>query len=168
MCQPGPSSQLLQRHPQSQDRSTRGPASARAKVERVSGAGKKPWSFGRHPAPSSRAGTFNLRLGQFVDTGQPLKLVETLKEMKELGLKPDILTYNYAMELFGKLGMEDEAWALADDMKALGIKPDIETYKFLLRVRTTRPSLGGIFENLLLTYRLFVARPTKPLGPCSE
>ena len=89
--------------------------------------------------PSSRAGTYALRLGQFVDARNPLKLVETLKEMKELGLKPDYLTYNSAMELFGRLGMEDEAWALVDDMKALGIMPDIETYKFLLQVRTTRP-----------------------------
>jgi pentatricopeptide repeat protein len=168
MCQPGPLSQRLQRHPPSQDRSKRGPTSARAEVERVFGAGKKPWPFERHPPPSSRAGTFNLRLGQFVDIRHPLKLVETLKEMKELGLKPDILTYNSAMELFGKLGMEDEAWALVDDMKAFGIMPDIETYKFLLQVRTTRSFLGGVTKILLLTYRLFVARPTKPLGPCSE
>ncbi|KAH9985816.1 hypothetical protein BJV74DRAFT_846404 [Russula compacta] len=60
-------------------------------------------------------------------------LIETLKEMKQLGLKPDILTYNSAMELLGKRAMEDEAWALVDDMKALGIMPDIETYKFLLQ-----------------------------------
>jgi len=113
------------------------------------GAGKRPWSFERHTALSSRTGTSNLRLGQFGDTRNPLKLVETLKEMKELGLKPDILTYNSAMELFGKLSMEDEAWALVDDMKALGIMPDIETYKFLLRVRTTRPFLGGVTEILL-------------------
>ena len=88
--------------------------------------------------------------------------------MKELGHKPDILTYNTAMELFGRLNMKDEAWALVDDMKALGIMPDIETYKFLLQVRTTRLFPGGVIEILLLTYRLFVARPTKLLGPCSE
>jgi pentatricopeptide repeat protein len=168
MCQAGPLSQRLQGHPPSQDRSKREPASPRAKIERVFGAGKKPWSFERHSAPSSRAVSFNLKLGQFVDAGLPLKLVETLKEMKELGLKPNILTYNSAMELFGRLSMEDEAWALVDDMKASGIKPDIETYKFLLQVRTSRPFLGGVIEILLLTYRLFVARPTKPLGPCSE
>jgi pentatricopeptide repeat domain-containing protein 1 len=57
--------------------------------------------------------------------------------MKELGLQPDILTYNSAMELFGKHGMEDEAWAMVDDMKALGITPDVETYKFLLEVHLT-------------------------------
>jgi pentatricopeptide repeat protein len=168
MCQPGPPSQHLPRHPPSQDRSKRGHTSARAEAQRVFRAGKKPWSLERHPAPSSRTGTFNLRLGQFVDTRLPLKLVEALKEMKELGIKPDILTYNSAMELFGKLCMEDEAWALMDDMKALGIMPDIETYKFLLQVRMTHPFLGGVIENLFLTYRLFVARPTKPLGLCSE
>ncbi|KAI9510937.1 hypothetical protein F5148DRAFT_975964 [Russula earlei] len=53
--------------------------------------------------------------------------------MKELRIQPDILTYNSAMELFGRYGMQDEAWALVDDMKALGIMPDIETYKFLLQ-----------------------------------
>jgi pentatricopeptide repeat protein len=109
-----------------------------------------------------------MKLGQFVNIRRPLELVKTLKEMKELGLKPDIATYNSAIELFGKLYMEDEAWALVDDMKASGIMPDIETYKFLLHVRTTRPFPGAVIENLLLTYRLFVARPSKPLGPCSE
>lgn len=109
-----------------------------------------------------------MKLGQIVDAGYPLRLVETLKEMKDLGLKPDILTYNSAMELLGKYGMEEEAWALVDDMKALGIMPNIETYKFLLQVRTTRPFLGGVIEIFLLTYRLFVAGLTKSPGPCSE
>lgn len=168
ICQPAPQSQPLQRHHPSHNRSKRGPTSARAEGERVFGGGKNPWSFERHHAPSSRTVIFNLRLGHFVDTRQPLKLVETLKEMKELGLKPDIVTYNSAMDLFGRFDMEDEAWALMDDMKASGIMPDIETYKFLLQVRTTRPFLGGVIEMLFLTYRLFVAHPTKPLGPCSE
>ena len=69
-----------------------------------------------------------------MDLGLYVNLVTTLKEMKELGLKPDILTYNSAMELFGKHVLEDEAWALIDDMKALGISPDVETFKFLLQV----------------------------------
>lgn len=141
MCQAGP---LSHPHPPFEDRSERGPTSSNARAEHifkhvfVAGKSQKPWSFERHSTPSSRAVTFNLKLGQFVDTRHPLKLVETLKEMKELGHKPDILTYNSAMELFGKLNMEDEAWALVDDMKALGIMPDIETYKFLLQVRTSR------------------------------
>ena len=69
-----------------------------------------------------------------MDISHSVKVVTTLKEMKELGLKPDILTYNSAMELFGKRAMEDEAWALIDDMKVLGISPDVETFKFLLQV----------------------------------
>ena len=154
----------MQKH---QYRSKRDRISARAKVERVLGAGNKPWSFERHPAPSSKSAFFNQQLGHYVDTGRPSKLVETLKEMKELGIKPDILTYNSAMEFFGKYGMDDEAWALVDDMKALGIMPDIETFKFLLQVRAIRPFLGGIIENFLLTYRLFVTRLMKPPGPCS-
>ena len=72
-----------------------------------------------------------------MDIGHSTKLVTALKEMKELGLQPDILTYNSAMELFGKHAMEDEAWALIDDMKALRISPDIETFKFLLQVHLT-------------------------------
>jgi len=63
--------------------------------------------------------------------------------MKERGVRPDILTYNSAMELFAKRAMEDEAWALVDDMKALGILPDIETYKFLLQVRMKSPISMG-------------------------
>jgi len=84
--------------------------------------------------PSPGITAFNLRLGQSVDIGHPLKLVEILKEMKELAIRPDLLTYNSAMELFGRHGLEDEAWALVDDMKAAGIMPDIETYRFLLQV----------------------------------
>lgn len=70
-----------------------------------------------------------------MNIGRSVQLVTTLNQMKEAGLKPDILTYNSAMELFGKHHMEDEAWALIDDMKALEISPDIETFKFLLEVR---------------------------------
>jgi pentatricopeptide repeat domain-containing protein 1 len=101
----------------------------------VTGSKNGPWTFRQHTVPSSGIATFNLRLGQFVDIHRSAKLVETLKEMKEHGHRPDILTYNTVMEIFGKHGMEDEAWALADDMKAVGIMPDIETYKFLLQVR---------------------------------
>lgn len=110
------------------------------------GAGKKPWSLERHPAPSSKTAFYNQQLGHYADAGRPLKLVQTLGEMKKLGLRPDILTYNSAMEVFGKYGMEEEAWALVDDMKALGIMPDIETFKFLMQVRTTRPFLGDILK----------------------
>ena len=78
-----------------------------------------------------------------VDIGRSIKVIETLKEMKERGVRPDILTYNSAMELFGKRAMEDEAWALVDDMKAQGILPDIETYKFLLQVRMKNPISTG-------------------------
>jgi pentatricopeptide repeat protein len=85
------------------------------------------------------------------DIGHTVRLVETLKEMKGLAHRPTILTYNSAMELFGKKGLEDEAWALVDDMKALGIMPDIETYKFLLQVRTTSPLFGGAAQTLFLT-----------------
>jgi pentatricopeptide repeat protein len=137
ICQTGPLSNGLQRHPP-RDRSNPGRNAARAGAERVLGARNKPWSFGRHPVPSSGTAAFNLRVGHFADIGRSVRLVETLKEMKELGHRPDILTYNSAMALFGKQGMEEEAWALVDDMRALGIMPDIETYKFLLEVRTTK------------------------------
>jgi pentatricopeptide repeat protein len=129
-------SQRLQRHPPPQDRSKRrnGPSLARTELDRVFRAKNKPWPLNPHSRPSPGITAFNLRLGQSVDMGHPLKLVETLKEMKECAIRPDILTYNSAMELFGKHAMEDEAWALMDDMKAAGIMPDTETYKFLLQV----------------------------------
>ena len=118
----------------------------RDKVDRLFGAGKNQWVFDRRPAPSSKTTTFNMKLGKSVDGGNLLELVEALKEMKELEVKPDILTYNTAMELFGRLGMEGEAWALVDDMKALGIMPDVETYKFLLHVRTARSFLEALLN----------------------
>ena len=102
---------------------------------RTSGIGKQPCSLRQPPALSTGTAAFNLRLGQLVDIGQSVKLVATLQEMKEYRIPPDILTYNSAMDLFGKHALEDEAWALIDDMKALGISPDIETFQFLLQVR---------------------------------
>ena len=137
MCQLGPFSKRLQRHPPPQDRSKRysDRPPSREEVDQVNGTKSKPWSFRQHNVPLSGVAALNLRLGQSVDIGRSVRLVETLKEMKERGLRPDILTYNSAMELLGKHAMEDEAWALVDDMKALGVMPDIETYKFLLEVR---------------------------------
>ncbi|KAH9165468.1 hypothetical protein EDB89DRAFT_2009586 [Lactarius sanguifluus] len=131
----GTFSQRLQRHPPPQDRSQRYASGfpERAESMRASGIRKKPWSLRQPPASSTGTAAFNLRLGQFVDIGHSTKLVTTLKEMKESRLRPDILTYNTAMELFGKHAMDEEAWALIDDMKALGISPDIETFRFLLQ-----------------------------------
>jgi pentatricopeptide repeat protein len=126
------------RHRPPQDRSKlragRSPA-----AERTSGVNvrSQPRSFKQLPTPSLGTAAFNLRLGQFVDLGQSLKLLATLKEMKDLGLQPNLLTYNSAVELFGMQGMPDEAWALVDDMKASGITPDVETYRFLLQVHPT-------------------------------
>ncbi|KAH9963831.1 hypothetical protein BC827DRAFT_1128532 [Russula dissimulans] len=88
--------------------------------------------------------------------------------MKECAIRPDILTYNSAMELFGKHAMEDEAWALMDDMKAAGIMPDTETYKFLLQsIRFARHDatwlalemmqVAGI-EHTESTYALLIQR----------
>ncbi|KAH8994719.1 hypothetical protein EDB86DRAFT_1240832 [Lactarius hatsudake] len=131
----GTFSQRLQRHAPPQDRSQHyaSGSSARAENVRFSRIRKQPWSLRQPPASSTGTAAFNLRLGQFVDIGHSTKLITTLKEMKESGLRPDILTYNSAMELFGKHAMDEEAWALIDDMKALGISPDIETFKLLLQ-----------------------------------
>jgi pentatricopeptide repeat protein len=134
MCQPGPLSERLQRHPPPQDRSKRY-SSSREEVDQVHGTKSKPWSFRQHNVSLSGVVSLNLRLGQSADIGHSVKLLETLKEMKERGIRPDILTYNSVMEFLAKHAMEDEAWALVDDMKALGVMPDIETYKFLLKVR---------------------------------
>jgi pentatricopeptide repeat protein len=110
-----------------------------------------------------------LKLGQSVDIGRSVKVIETLKIMKERGVRPDILTYNSAMELFAKRAMEDEAWALVDDMKALGILPDIETYKFLLQVRMDNPYIyGTVADTVFSTRRLFARHLTKLLGLCSK
>ena len=137
MSQPGPLSKRLQRHRPPQDRSKRysGRSPSGEELGRATGTKNKPWSFRQHNAPFSGVVALNLRLGQAVDMGRSVSLVEILKEMKNRGLRPDILTYNSAMELLGKHSLEEEAWALVDDMKAIGVMPDIETYKFLLEVR---------------------------------
>lgn len=169
MCKSGPFSQRLQRHPSPQDRSKRHPSRSPTRDEvdgRVTRAKSKPWSFRQH---TSGIAAFNLRLGQSVDIGRSVKVIETLKIMKERGVRPDILTYNSAMELFAKRAMEDEAWALVDDMKALGILPDIETYKFLLKVRMENHYIyRTVADTVSSTHRLFARHLTRLLGPCSK
>src|SRR6266404_2500517 len=144
--------QRLQRHtPQdhSQRHASRSPI-GNEKV-RTSGIRNQPWSVRQPPTSSTRTAQFNQRLGQSADHGRAVELVQTLKEMKDLKLKPDILTYNSAMELFGRHAMEDEAWALIEDMKALRILPDMQTFKFLLQVRlissvSLKTSLESYFQ----------------------
>lgn len=139
MCRSGPLAQRLSRRPPLPKRHPRHSQTGDG-VHGITGAKSKPWSFRQH---TSGIAAFNLRLGQLVDINRSVQVIETLKEIKERGVRPDILTYNSAMELFGRRAMEDEAWALVDDMKAQGILPDIETYKFLLQVRMKNPiSLG--------------------------
>jgi len=134
MYRSGPLSQRLSRHPPPQDRSKRHPKRPPTSdgAHGITGAKNKPWSFRQH---TSGIAAFNLKLGQLVDINRSVQVIETLKEMKERGVSPDVLTYNSVMELFGRRAMEDEAWALVDDMKAQGVLPDVETYKFLLQVR---------------------------------
>ena len=131
---------------------------------RISGIRKQPWSL-RQPLASS-TGTAALRLRQFVDIGQSVKLVTTLKETKECRRPPDILTYNSAMELFGKHALEDEAWALIDDLKVLGVSPDIECSSSYYRCVRHIPSPWDVSKILISTHRLSVTPLMKRLGQC--
>lgn len=64
-----------------------------------------------------------------------------------MGSKPDKITYNAALEAFGKTGMEDEAWALLEDMTGMQISPDVQSFNFLLLVSL-------FFITIALTFSL--------------
>ena len=95
-----------------------------------------------------------------------VKFVTTLKEMKEYGLPLDILTYNSAMELFGKHALEDEAWALINVLKVLGVSPDIECSSSYYRCVRHIPSPWNVSKILISKHRLSVTPLMKRLGEC--
>ena len=98
--------------------------------------------------------------------GKSFKFVTTLKETREYGHPPDILTYNSAMELFGNHDLEDEAWALIDDLKGLGVSPDIERSSSYYRCVRHIPSPWDVSKILISTHRLSVTPFVKRLGQC--
>jgi pentatricopeptide repeat protein len=63
------------------------------------------------------------------------------KEMKEQGVKPNLLMYNDILKLAAKDGFYTVVEGIMDDMLAMGIQPDRQSYHHLLYVRQVFPSL---------------------------
>ncbi len=55
-------------------------------------------------------------------------------EMKEGGVKPNIVTYDQLLMMCAKNNATTEAWAIFEDMLCMGIRPQRETFHHLLLV----------------------------------
>jgi len=61
------------------------------------------------------------------------------KEMKERGLKADIIIYNNLLACLAEDCLVPEAWAVVEDMTSMGVTPDRHTYNHLIYVRSRFP-----------------------------
>ena len=67
-------------------------------------------------------------------TGHHGGVVETVAEMKKLGVPPDRYTYESLLQALSKECLHAECWATLLDMEAVGIKPDVVAFDHLLIV----------------------------------
>jgi hypothetical protein len=63
------------------------------------------------------------------------------KDMKEQGVKPNLLIYNDILKVAAKDGFYTVIEGIMDDMLATGIQPDRQSYHHLLYVRHISLSL---------------------------
>jgi pentatricopeptide repeat protein len=98
----------------------------------------QPWDFTSH-SPSKylsfSVSQYNLQLSKYAEAGNVLMTLSVCREMKDLGVKPTLMMYNWIIQAFAAALMPLEARAVVDDMLALGIKPDRTSLHFLLKVR---------------------------------
>jgi pentatricopeptide repeat protein len=56
-------------------------------------------------------------------------------QMRDEGIKPDIMTYHYLLSACSRAAMGSEAWAILEDMQLMGLKPDRQIFIYLLNVK---------------------------------
>ncbi|KAG7098858.1 hypothetical protein E1B28_000761 [Marasmius oreades] len=97
----------------------------------------KPWrnkpdtSFQRSTNGTSLS-RYNLRLSMAATKSYVSSCFETLSEMKENNVKPDLSTYHPILQVLANIRAETEALAVYDDMLSNGIQLDIHAYNLLL------------------------------------
>ncbi|GKU94554.1 hypothetical protein SLEP1_g8033 [Rubroshorea leprosula] len=74
---------------------------------------------------------YNVRLMN-MQGGKPEGVKELINEMRNVGLKPDIISYNYLMTCYFKNGMIEEAKKVYEDLKGNGCNPNAATFRTLI------------------------------------
>lgn len=83
----------------------------------------------------------------YVERGEIRGALDWFDRMKELGVKPDTISYNIIINGFRRVGDVDAAAARVQDLLAEGLTPDHSTYNILLRICADRGDVTGA-ENL--------------------
>lgn len=61
------------------------------------------------------------------------------EELPRLALRPNRVTFNILLNIYGRRGKWTEALSMLDQMKSMKIKPDVVTYTALITVRPLPP-----------------------------
>ena len=80
---------------------------------------------------------YNIALGHLADGGDLIQCLRLAAQMKEQGIKPDILTYNCLIRACGKDVLPMQAAAIFEDMLAVDLRPERETFHLLFKVRSS-------------------------------
>lgn len=68
---------------------------------------------------------------------------EIVEEMKAMGYKPDNVTYNSLLDVYGKSRRYKEATAVLEEMRSHGFSPSVVTYNSLISAYAR----GGLLEG---------------------
>lgn len=78
----------------------------------------------------------------------PDEAVRVLREMKDSGCNPNLVSYNTVVKLFCKEGRIREAYGWLYRMKKSGISPDVFTYHSFFRNSTRPNEILWLFEKM--------------------
>ncbi|KAA1471768.1 hypothetical protein DENSPDRAFT_837838 [Dentipellis sp. KUC8613] len=73
-----------------------------------------------------------------------VQMLKVLSDMKRLGVKPDLRTYNTLLSVLAESAMHYETLAVVEDMKAMGIRPDVQTHNHIIN--------AARFHDVAVTY----------------
>lgn len=77
---------------------------------------------------------YNMELGRLREQTKAQTVFELAREMKDAGVKPNLVTYEHLMDACGDIAAYGEAWAVYEDMLAVGIEPNRHFFHKMLYV----------------------------------
>lgn len=86
--------------------------------------------------PQTRLGQLRVDLTRCAqsESGNVIRAFEICREMKEMGVQPDIISYKQLIYACSKQYLGEETISLLEDMPNLGLAPDLETFNIVLSV----------------------------------